>query len=154
MSPCVGHLVSCGAPWWAERGLHARWGAPGGWGSTCSLGTSVLALDLRDRVFWKCFVNTSVVTKTADWGAELSAQHGRVRRSEGQAFLAGPSQFIKHLHQDDCHRPMRQAGWRLFPPFVKNPNPPLALPEAAARPGIRLFLPRIGPPSEHSPGRT
>lgn len=27
MSPCVGHLVSCGALWWAERGLQARWGA-------------------------------------------------------------------------------------------------------------------------------
>lgn len=32
LSPGIGHLVSCGALWWAERGLQARWGARGSGG--------------------------------------------------------------------------------------------------------------------------
>lgn len=58
MSPCIGHLVSCGALWWAERGLQARWGAPGGWGSARSLGMSV-ALGPRVRISSVCKTSSS-----------------------------------------------------------------------------------------------
>lgn len=58
MSPCIGHLMSCGALWWAERGLQARWGAPGGWGSARSLGMSV-ALGPRDHISSVCKTSSS-----------------------------------------------------------------------------------------------
>lgn len=47
-SPGTGHLVLCGALWWPERDLHARWG-PNGAGEMWDLGSVVLGL--RDPDF-------------------------------------------------------------------------------------------------------
>lgn len=75
------------------------------------------------------------------WGAEFSAQQEKARHSEGCAsFLTGPSQFAKHLPQDYCHHPVRQAGWRLVPPFKKNASSSFEMPQDAAWPGFRLSL--------------
>lgn len=135
--PSIGHLVTRGALWWAERGLQARWGAPGDWGSTGSLGTSV-ALGLRGHIFWKCLMNTGSFTEqTVHWGAELSARHegSNVLRA-GPSFLACPLQRINRLRQGDGHHPVRQADGRLVPTFVKHPSSPLALPKDAPGSGL------------------
>lgn len=55
--------------------------------------------------------------------------------------LSSLSQFIKHLHWDHCHCPVRQVGWGLVPPFLRTISCSFALSEDATCLGLRLLLP-------------
>lgn len=82
-------------------------------------------------------MNTGIFTnRIPHWGAKFSAQC-----SQGWSFLTGPSQHIKHHHQDYCHHPVKQAGWSRVLPLKKVASSPNELPKGGPAPGSDLFSP-------------